>query len=149
MSRKYIDYKIVQAFKLIIESYVGDVTVMDIIKNKKRITEVEGYKADYNLILDFRDANLQINKTELDRLVVYFKENHIYHKEKRVAYLTDKPNEVVVTTLFASKIKEIPIHPEVFSTVEAVAGYMNMVDSEMFKLKIMLNELKTLPNKSS
>ena len=142
--RKNITYKVIQELALIIELYEGDLTVEDIIYNKERIAESENYDSSYDLILDFRNADLQYMTSDIDRLVAFFKENTILHQKKKVAYLTSKPNEVVATTLFTFKIDDFSIEPKTFSTRDAVVAYLNIKGLSSMNLEAHIKELQML-----
>ncbi len=121
---KLVNYRICEEYKLIIEIYSGQITFSDIIKNKQNTIQNLDYKPNYNLLLDFRKAHIENPFDEIGILVEFLKSNPSLQAEKRVAYLTTKPNEVVLTTLFKLQLKDIPIKAETFYTTPAAINWL-------------------------
>lgn len=134
------NFKMFHQQKLILETYVGEVNADILIANKKRIAESNEYHSNYDILLDFRQADFNFSVTDLEIIVEYLKNNKALQGNKNVAYLTNKPNQVALTTMFASRIKSIPIRPKVFSTISAALNYLNIIGLDKPTLESLINE---------
>ncbi len=65
---------------------------------------------------------------------------------RRSAYLTSKPNEVVITTLFSKLICDTFIKTNIFSTIIATVNWLNKEGVDNQFLSLVINELKEHKN---
>lgn len=105
--------------KLIIEYYSGYIYLSDILKIKSNAGEHKDFSKDFNVLIDFRDAELKINVNELLNLFQFAKENPQLIGNRREAYLTSNPEQVVLGTLFEKYKQDLPIESNIFSTLGA------------------------------
>ena len=141
-------YKIIYDKHLIVEYYNGIITAGDLIHFKNVIRKEPNYDFYSNTILDFRDCVLEIKKVELHGILEFFRTNFEKAGIRNTAYLTSKPNEVVLATLYSHLVKdsELNYNLSVFSTEKAAAEmFGEKVISEEGLHKI-LSELKTKSN---
>ena len=141
-------YAIIVEKPLIVEYYEGIITVKDLFHFKNEIKKEPNYNLYTNTILDFRFCTLNIETEELPEIINYLKRNFSKSGNRKVAYLTSRPNEVVVTTLYKQVLADTDINynPETFSTVRAIANYFGsglVREKELFEI---IEELKTKPD---
>ena len=136
-------YKILALNRLIVQYYSGDITMDDIIYLQKGISDDLNYNSSFDVVIDFRDANLLLKVEDMDKSIDFFKNNPKIHGKRNAAYITNNPNEVVITTIFAELITYIPIQAKVFSTIQASVDWLG-IDHQF--LSLVLNDLKTQPN---
>ena len=141
IQKNNIGYRIVKSSNLIIESFCNEITASDLINNKLRIINNKDFDKNYSFLLDFRNADLKISHNDIPILVSTLKEFPVLQSNRRIAYLTNKPNEVVLTTLFSIAAKDIPIKPQIFSTIEAVINYLGLYTLNKEELESIIKEV--------
>jgi hypothetical protein len=146
MMTKSGTYKIFPEDRLIVEYHAGDINIDDFIESRKVISSAQEYSADYDLVLDFRDVNMIVTSKDIARFVDFFRGFDQIHGTRKSAYLTRKPNEVVVTTLFSMKVKDSGLTPMTFSTIDALVLWLNKKKVDKDFLNGIIEELKTQPD---
>ncbi|MFN8257911.1 MAG: hypothetical protein U0W24_19600 [Bacteroidales bacterium] len=145
---KFGTYMIIPEKPLIVGYYNGIIKIEDIIHFNIVIRKEPNYNYFANTILDFRYCTLDIKHDELPKIINYIKSSFKKTGDRKVAYLTSKPNEVVVTSMYQYILdySDLNYNPKIFSTVKAIANFFgNKVISEKELLGI-IEELKTKPN---
>lgn len=140
----HIKYKILSDLKLIIENYTGCVSMDDVIAIKKETGLDRIYSPNFNVIMDFRDANLVFEPFEVSKYIDFANNSNIIYGERRTAFLTSKPNQVALTTIFGLTKGKLPIESNTFSTLDALISWFNLMPEDH---KIVLEELEILKQK--
>ncbi len=140
---KFGAYKIFTTERLIIEYHFGDINIDDFIESRKIISSDQEYNPDFDVIFDFRNANMIVDEKDIKRFVEFFKKYTPIMGKRHSAYLTSKPNQVVITTLFSINIEGAPISPMTFSTFEGVVNWLNSKNLKKDDLANIIDELKT------
>lgn len=135
-------YKINKKHKVVYVSFEGDIYSEDI-KNILMTTSMDpDYNSNYDNILDFRFCTLKVNIQELKPIASFVK-NKLNTDAKRASiYITDQPNQVVLTTLFSKVIKDFKMKPHVVSTIDKAYHLLSHteIDIELFTQNI--NDLR-------
>jgi hypothetical protein len=141
-------YKIIYDRPLIVEYYNGLITAEDLIYLKNVIKEEPNYNLYFNTILDLRDCDLQINTEGLRTIVDFFISSSEKTGIRKVAYLTSKPNQVVIATLYSILVESSGLNfdPNIFSTIEAVVRLFGDHIITQKELVEIIDELITKPN---
>lgn len=135
-------YKIIRELNLVVEYYQGDLTAHDIMGNKKATTEDVDFKKDDSVVLDLRDANVQMDKNDMEKMVAFFKGNSVFQGDKKAVYLTSKPKEVANTMLFSMLVNKYRIQPQSVSTLEAAVQFLHIDGLGVERLNTIIEELK-------
>lgn len=145
--KNYIDYIIVKEKKLIIEYYSGQIYINDFIKTHDEKSNDTDFNVNFNLLIDFRDAEIYLEEEEVLKLVKYHKNNKKLFGSRRAAHLTNTPNQVVAGFKFDIWNNELPIAIKIFSTLEASLRWigqdfkdMDEINSYLYKLKHHLQQ---------
>ncbi len=140
-------YKILPDKKLIIEYYSGEIFMDDFIELKKKISQEKDYDPTFFSLLDFRDAAVTVGEQDMRRYLKFVKENSKVYGDRKTAYLTSTPDDVVVTTIFSTVVSEtdVPINIKVCSTINAVIDWFHTVNIDEETIDLILDELKTQP----
>ncbi|UMB59134.1 hypothetical protein MHL31_08565 [Lutibacter sp. A80] len=138
--KKIASYTILDDINIVTEYYNGGITIEDIIELKKRLFSEKLYNPKIQIIMDFRTANLLIKEPELILYTEFAKNKLNAISERKVAFLTNTPNEVVIGTLFEFVKKNLPMTTDVFSTLKAAALWLNLSYEEMVKVENTFNE---------
>ena len=143
---KFGAYKILKDEKLIIEYHTGRITTLDFIESRRIISSDESYNPDFDLIFDWRDVEMIVTQDDINEFIIFFKKFSKIVGDRKSAYLTSKPNEVIVTTLFSQGIEDSSVKTGTFSTIKGVVNWINNKGLDKNKLMNIIKELKTHPN---
>lgn len=104
--------------KLIVIYLSGYIDIDDLIYLQNVMHLNPTFNAYFDVIIDFRDSIPVANEQDIKRYIEFMKMNSQYFRNRKGAYLTSKPNEVVATTLFSILLNDIPIKTMIFSSIE-------------------------------
>jgi len=137
-----IKYKIIPSCNIIIEQYSGPISMEEIISTKQKISHDSSYSPNLNVIMDFEKADLIFESTKLKDYVHFANTFKKIYGKRKTAFLTSKPNEVVLTTLFGMQKGDLPVDTNTFSTLGAIAAWFGLspevhkiIDQELEHLK--------------
>ena len=133
--KKITSYTILSDINVVTEYYNGDIIIEDIIELKSKLFSEKLYNSKIQIIMDFRSANLLIKEPEIIIYTEFAKKNIKIIGERKVAFLTNNPNEVVIGTLFEFTKTKLPIITKVFSTLKAAALWLDLSYTEMEKVQ--------------
>ncbi|OQA97530.1 MAG: hypothetical protein BWY22_01278 [Bacteroidetes bacterium ADurb.Bin217] len=139
-----LQYQILPEKKLILEYYSGNIYKNTIMYFKQEISKHVAYNMHYNIIHDFRDAELVANIEDVRSFIDYIKQNERTYAQKKIAFITDKPNQVTITYLFNALKKETYLIAETFSTLEGAIVWVGLRSTELDYIHSVLSELKEL-----
>jgi|WetSurMetagenome_2_1015567.scaffolds.fasta_scaffold820282_1 hypothetical protein len=125
--KKLANYIILSELKVMVECYKGQLNATDAINYKKSMHENPAFDPAFNIITDLRETEMNI-KTEnqvnqLRDFLDFLKDTPV---QRKVALLTDKPNQAVLAHLFKEFGKETLIEYEVFSTLAAAIKFVDL-----------------------
>lgn len=138
-----IKYIIINELNLIIEYYSGSISMEDMIQLKKETTEQRTYSPNFDVIMDFRDSTLNIEVAGLSKYVDFANTFDKIVGKRRTGFITSKPNEVVLTTMFGFIKGDLPIDSQTFSTLEALWIWL---DKPINQYEIVKQKLEQLRN---
>jgi hypothetical protein len=138
-----INFHIYSDFKTILEHFSGDIKIKDIIRVKQSISTNSSYSPKFNVIMDFREAHLVFDTSKVSEYVRFANNYPKIYGERKTAFITSRPNEVVITTIFGLTKGDLPIDPRTFSTLQAALLWMGL-PAESFP--IIENKLEQFKN---
>ena len=147
--KNYINYHIIKEKKLIVEYYSGSIYLNDFIEIHDRKSNDKDFNKNYNLIIDFRDAEIHLNEKEVLELVSYHKDNEKLFGSRYAAHITKTPKQVVAGFNFDFYNKELPVKIKVFSTLEASLGWVGLTIKDKNIIKTYFDILKEQQNNES
>lgn len=136
------NYRLLAPLKTVIMYFTGDIILDDIICLMKQLAQDHEYSPQFNVIVDFRDCNLNFNNQMLLDYIQFLSKAKLIARRK-IAYLTSKPNEVVLTILYSEMVREHSLEIEVFSTSQAALNYIQGNGLNVEKLDNIILELKS------
>lgn len=122
-------FKILPDLKLIIELFSDRTTINDAIELKKSEIIDINYNSGYNFIVLFININLPVTKvaeTEIRKYVDSIKSNKQIIGTRKSAIITEKPNQVVLGTIYEMIAKELPMNYKIFSTLKAALNWIGL-----------------------
>lgn len=145
--KKIGTYKILADKKLIIEYHAGKINIDEFIESRNIIISDVGYNPDFDIVFDFRDATMDVSREDITKFVEFFKNRKTIHGSRKSAYLTKKPNEVAITTLFSMRVRDLPIQTKTFSTIDALLVWLNNKSLDENTLADLITDLRKAPNR--
>ncbi|MBU8893199.1 MAG: hypothetical protein KOO66_10500 [Bacteroidales bacterium] len=124
--KNYINYVILKDKKLIFEYYYGEIYLNDFIDIHERKSNDKDFNANYNLLIDFRDAEIHLSKKDVLDLVQFHKNSPKLYGSRYAAHITKTPEQVVAGTMFDILNNELPIKIKVFSTLVASLDWVGL-----------------------
>ena len=124
MSGLISNYKILKEQNLIVEYHSGMLDAHSFIAFKKSITLDPLFLPSLNYFVHLKKVVFSTNLEDIDKYVNFLESNSKIYGNRRVALITDTPNQVVSTTMFKvmqNKSQSV----EVFSTNESALEWLN------------------------
>ena len=143
--KKFGSYKILNRERLIVEYHAGDINVDDFIDSRRIISADSDYDPDFDLIFDYRDVNMLVKVEDVRRFMEFFKTFPQISGKRKSAYVTSRPNEVVITTLFSREITGTMIQSRTFSTIKGAVDWINHKELDVATLNKIIKGLKSQP----
>lgn len=141
----FIDYIIIPKDKLIIEYFNGKVSLEDVIILQKELAENPNYDPNYNVIDDLRDAQFDLIKEQVIGYVDYITNNKKTIGKRNTAFVTTNPDQVVISSLFESLKKDLPINTLIVITISLALKHVNINPA---KTPMILENINTLRKKN-
>jgi hypothetical protein len=136
-----INYKIIPELQVAVEYYEGQLSLNDIIEFELREMENSEYSPKLNFIADFRNAELIASEGDVKKFIDFLKKTKGIVDQRKVALVTETPNQVVLTTLYALYTSDMPVKNKVFSTLDAAMKWLEIKEESH---KIILKSLEEL-----
>lgn len=114
----------------------------DIICLKKQIITQPNYSPKYDVIMDFRIATLDFEIVDLDLYTDFANNCQAIIGERKTGFLTSKPKQVALSTIFATKKGNLPIDSQTFSTLNGLINWLNQPLHTYDVIEEKLQELK-------
>lgn len=143
---KFGSYKILNKERLIIEYHSGEINVDDFITARKIISSDSEYNPNFDVVFDFRNATTIVKQQDIDKFYKFFITFIPVLGKRKSGYLTENPNEVVITTLFSMKLQDSLIQSDTFSTIKGIVSWINNTQINEQILTEIIDELKLQTN---
>jgi hypothetical protein len=137
-----IKYKIISELQLAVEYYEGQISLNDVIAFELSEMKNSEYSPMLNFIADFRNAELTASESDVKEFVDFLKKTEGIIDNRKVALVTDTPNQVVLKTLYALYTSDTPVKIKVFSTLDAAMKWLEVKEKDHSLIFQTLEELK-------
>ncbi|MCL3781399.1 hypothetical protein EMN47_13495 [Prolixibacteraceae bacterium JC049] len=141
--KKVSTYRIFKEWKLIITYYAEEICIEDIKVLMGQLSKEPDYCPNYPVINDFRNCNLHITPDELKEYIQFLDKDLQIINKRRIGFLTERPNEVVVTHLFSDYIFSTSLHGRVFSTTNSLLKWLSIDYMDEKEFEDIVLEMKT------
>ena len=125
MSGLVSTYKILKENHLIVEYHAGNLDANSFIAFKKSITLDPLFLPSLNYFVYLKKVTFSTNLDDIDTYANFLTDNYNVYGNRRVALITDTPNQVVPATIFKIMQQNKSQSVEVFSTNETVLEWLN------------------------
>lgn len=141
-------YKIIKELNLIVQYLSGNVSISVVKEHMRNLSLEPDYSKYYDTIIDLRDSNFNIIIDDVAEFADFVSFELEVIGNRKTVYLTNKPNEVVLTTLLSKTLKNTEIDFLICSTEEAAIKFLNKEGLNKEILDVLIREIKTTqPNK--
>lgn len=140
--KKSIKYKILASEKLVLEYYSGYISKEDIYRVKKKISALKDYRPTFHLIADFTSATLAVDVKEVPQYFTFIRNNPKLMGKRKTAFITSKPNEVVLSHIFDLSKKDTPIESNIFSSFSAAASLLNLSSTAFNQVNEIIEDFR-------
>lgn len=134
-------YRVLQDVVLIIECHEGHLTLDNMIQFRKEQQLDRNFSPELDILMDLRKVEISGDPGEVNDYVNFYKENEHFSGNRRIAVLTDTPNQVFYTTLFEQFSKMLNQRTKIFSTVEASLNWLNVNISKQ-QVDLIIGQLR-------
>ncbi|MDF1516918.1 MAG: hypothetical protein P1P79_03135, partial [Lutibacter sp.] len=124
MSSLLSSYKILKEHNLIVEYHSGILDVDSFITFKKRITLDPLFLPSLNYFVHLKKVTFNTKSEDIGKYVKFLESNSKVYGNRRVALITNTPNQMVSTTIF-KMMQNKSQSVEIFSTNESALEYLN------------------------
>lgn len=142
MSKLKSNYTILLNHNLVIEFHSGILTALNYIEFKKKLLNDSLFKADLNHLIDFKNVKFNTNPTDISDFVDFLKSRTQFLGNRKVAFVTNTPNQVVSTTIYKLTQGNLNQEVEIFSTEENALKWLNIPNSVIKDVLKIINKLK-------
>ncbi|OGS72698.1 MAG: hypothetical protein A3F91_07230 [Flavobacteria bacterium RIFCSPLOWO2_12_FULL_35_11] len=125
MSGLISNYKILKEHNLIVEYHTGILDADSFIEFKKSITLDPLFLPSLNYFVHLKKVTFNTNPEDIDKYVRFLDANSKVYGNRRVALITNTPNQVVSTTMFKMMQQNKSQSVEIFSTNENALEWLN------------------------
>lgn len=125
MSGLVSNYKILKEQNLIVEYHSGILDADSFIAFKKSITLDPLFLPSLHYFVHLKNVTFSTNMEDIDKYTNFLEANSKVYGNRRVALITNTPNQVVSTTMFKMIQQNKSQSVEVFSTNESALEWLN------------------------
>jgi mevalonate kinase len=144
MNELISNYKILENFNLVIEYHSGIITAQNYIAFKKQFFSDPFFKPNLNHLIHFKNVKFNTTPTDISEFVAFMKENLQSLGNRKVAFVTNTPNQVVSTTIYKLMQNDKSQVAEIFSTNESALYWLNIPKNAINDIIKTIKQLKKL-----
>lgn len=134
MSGLVSNYKILKEHNLIIEYHSGILDADSFIAFKKSITLDSLFLPSLHYFVHLKNVTFSTNLEDVEKYANFLEANYNTYGNRRVALITNTPNQVVSTTMFKMIQQNKSQSVEIFSTNESALEWL---DSTLLKNEML------------
>ena len=142
MSKLRSTYKIFPEHRLIIEFHKGILEVDTYIEFKKKLAIDTLFEANMNYLIHFKEVTFKTTSEDILRFIDFMKTQEEKIGKRRLAFITNTPNQVVSTTIYKSLQNDLMQEVEIFSTNSEAIKWLLQKPVENNHLLEILSSIK-------
>lgn len=135
-------YKIIPEYRLIIEYFEGPLSLKSFLNYKKDLISDEDYVNTYNSLYDLRKCSFDFNKEELMKYIEFARIHEHGDTLRHSVLITSKPDQVVLSSMYAQNSHLANDKSFVVSTVEKAVDNLLLPQSMIQEVTMELERLK-------
>ena len=134
-------YKILKDAGLVIQYHKNELTYEDTKTLKLKIINDIDFSHNFSFLIDVREVKYKVTEESTKKYGNFVSDNLISKGIKKIAILTDTPEQVVNATIFALTQGFVSSQYEIFSTLVEAIRWLNV---DINKLDIISSELNRM-----
>jgi hypothetical protein len=135
------NYCILLDHNLVIEYHQGVLDAASYINFKKKLVADPKFKSNLNHLINFKQVKFATTKKDIQNFVEFMGSNVEKLGNRKVAFVTSTPNQVVSTTIYKTLKSNLTQSSEIFSTNEKALKWLNFPEITTLELKAIIVEL--------
>ncbi len=135
-----IYYKIIPSKKLVVEYFKGDIYWDDMFSFIDEISKDKNYNVSFNSLIDLREATLQLTTDDVKKYIRYLEEHTEVLGKRKLAMITNSPNQVVYVTLYQLLSDKLPLKIKIFSTYQKALYWLDMPEFTENEFNSLISE---------
>lgn len=145
MSALKSSYKILLDYNLVIEYHYGTLETSSYVNFKEKLINDPLFRPNLNHFIHFKNVEFATSPTEVNDFVTFMKYNISAIGFRKIALITNTPNQVVSTTIYKMLLKNLNQSVEIFSTHENALRWLKIPSTTIDKLtKVILKLTNTV-----
>lgn len=124
-------YEILLDYNLVIEYHSGILETSSYINFKKELFSDPKFKPNLNHFIYFKNVEFATTQPDINEFVVFMGNHSKSIGYRKLALITDTPNQVVSTTIYKMIQKNLNQSVEIFSTNKKAFKWLKIPDSEI------------------
>ncbi len=136
-------YLIIKKVGLVIQFHQNELTYKGIKNLKLDIINDKDFNPNFGFLIDIRKAKITLTEEELEDYGNFVANNLKLEGLKRIAILTEQPEQVVKSTIYLLNKRIKPLQYRIFSTLDGALRWLyidisniGMVQSEINKITV-------------
>lgn len=143
--KKILKYRILVSQKTIIAYFQGNIDAEDLINFKLSMSKDKNYNPTFSIISDLRMCHFNFKEEGVLKYISFVKENDKISIDRKIVFLTEKPNEVVIGTLFEILKGKLLLKSSIYTTV---LSSVKWVFGSLDNLELIKDTLEQIKNNS-
>ena len=139
---RHLTYRILPEYRLVVEYFGGTFNMKDYLRLKKEQLNDKLFDPSFNIIGDLRDSEIIASNEDIQKSISFMFSFPKMLGNRRSAIITATPDQVVFSILFQKYGKDLPMHYEVVSTLDAAIKWVNCSPESITVIRNLLSELK-------
>ncbi len=144
MSELKSNYKISKINNLVIVAQLGILNLNSMMEFIKTLNSDPLFSTKFNQIVDLNETILDLTFEDINKYVEHLENNSTLLGVKKIALITNTPNQVVYSTLFKEAQEQLqPLQSvQIFSTLKSAYNFVEKENISFEEVSITLNQLK-------
>lgn len=117
-------YEILIKHNLVIEYHSGILNINSYINFKKRLFNDPLFRPNLNHFIHFKNIEFDTTHQDINEFIGFMKTNSASIGKRKIALITNTPNQVVSTTLYKMMVKNLDQSIEIFSTNDKALNWL-------------------------
>jgi len=137
-------YKILKEHNLLIVIQTGVLNINSMMKFIKSLHSDPLFSSKFNHIVDLNNIIFDLSTEDIQKYVYHLENNAKIYGKKRIALITNTPNQVTYSTLFKLAQEELqPLQSvQIFSTTQKAYDFMRLKNISFNEISQILTALK-------
>ena len=136
------EYIILDNKSLVIESYIGNFNVDELIEFKKEVGDDKIYNPNFDVIHDFRKSEFLFDIDEIAKYISLISKNNKLLGNRKSVMITETPNQFVTSMGFDLMKNKLPIQVKVCSTFGTAFNFIDLPKKDWKFIESLVNSLK-------